>query len=150
MGHIQIAGNLPFPALVLDFVAAAGVSYRAGDTKALLPRDDQYVPNGKYIRPPTATTSQPTEPAEDIPPSTPQAPTTNQLLHQILERLDRQEHKVKLRERRNKRRFTYLNELLMGNYKDPNTSESTSFTSTGSHDGSDCGDAVTSPPFVPD
>ncbi|XP_072082134.1 uncharacterized protein [Arachis hypogaea] len=103
MGHVQIAGNLPFPALVSDLVSAAGVSYRAGDTKAVLPRDDQYVPNGKYIRPPAATTSQPTEPVEDIPSSTPQAPTTNQLLHQILERLDQQERKAKLRERRNKR-----------------------------------------------
>ena len=78
-----------FPALISDLVSAAGVSYRAGDTKAMLPRDDQYVPNGKYIRPPPAATSHPTEPVEDIPSSTPQAPTTDQLLHQILERLDR-------------------------------------------------------------
>ncbi|KAL4275889.1 hypothetical protein AHAS_Ahas20G0152300 [Arachis hypogaea] len=113
----------------------------------MLPRGDQYVPNGKYIRPPAATTSQPTEPAKDIPPSTPQAPTTNQLLHQILERLDRQEHKAKLRERRYKRRFTYLKELLMGKYKDPDTPDSTSFTSTGSHDGPDCGDTATSLPL---
>ncbi|QHN77811.1 uncharacterized protein DS421_19g656050 [Arachis hypogaea] len=40
MGHVQIAGNLPFPALVSDLVLAARVSYRAGDTKAMLPRDD--------------------------------------------------------------------------------------------------------------
>ena len=121
----------------------------------MLPWDDQYVPNGKYIRPPAATTSQPIEPAEDIPPSTPQAPTTTQLLHQILERLDRQEHKAKLRERRNKRRFTYLKELIMGKlkelimgkFKDSDTPDSTSFTSTGSHDVSDYGDTATSPPL---
>ncbi|KAL4315941.1 hypothetical protein AHAS_Ahas15G0235400 [Arachis hypogaea] len=137
MGHVQITSNLPFPALVSDLVSTAGVSYTAGDTKAFLPRDDQYVPNRKYIKPPAATTSQPTEPAEDIPPSTPQ----------ILERLDRQEHKAKLREHRNKHRFTYLKALLLGNYKDPDTSESTSFTSTGSHDDPDGGDTATSPPL---
>ncbi len=108
MGHVQIAGNLPFPALVSDLVSAAGVSYRAGDTKAMLPRDDQYVPNGKYLRLPAATISQPTEPVEDIPSSTPQAPTTAQLLYQILERLDWQEHKAKMREHRNERRFKHL------------------------------------------
>ncbi|KAL4276009.1 hypothetical protein AHAS_Ahas20G0164300 [Arachis hypogaea] len=145
MGHVQIADNLPFPALVLDLISVAKVSYRAGDTKALLSRDDQYVPDGKYIRPPAATTSQPTELAEDIPPSTPQAPTTNQLLHQILERLDQQEYKAKLIERRNQHRFTYLKELLMENYKDPDTPDSASFTSTGSHDGPDGGDTATSP-----
>ncbi|KAL4344925.1 hypothetical protein AHAS_Ahas11G0227100 [Arachis hypogaea] len=90
MGHVQIAGNLPFPALVSDLVSAAGVSYRAGDTKTILMRDDQYVSNGKYIRPPAATTSRPAELAGDILfPSTSQAPSTNQLLLQILERLDR-------------------------------------------------------------
>ena len=71
MGHVQITGNLPFPALVSDLVSAAGVSYRVGDTKAMLPRDDQYIPHGKYLRLLAATTSQPTEPAEDIPPLTP-------------------------------------------------------------------------------
>ncbi|KAL4371603.1 hypothetical protein AHAS_Ahas06G0182300 [Arachis hypogaea] len=81
MGHVQIVGNLPFPALVSDLVSAAGVSYRNGDTRAMLPRSDEYVPNTKYIRPPVATTSQPTESNDDIPPSTPQAPSTNQLLH---------------------------------------------------------------------
>ena len=111
----------------------------------MLPRDDQYVPNGKYLRLPAATISQPTEPVEDIPSSTPQAPTTAQLLHQILEKLDRQEQKAKLRERRNKRRFTYLKELIMGKFKDSDTPDSTSFTSTGSHDGPDCGDTATSP-----
>ncbi|QHO01769.1 uncharacterized protein DS421_13g418010 [Arachis hypogaea] len=147
MGHVQIAGNLPFPALVSDLVSAAGVSYRDGDTKAMLPRDDQYVPNEKYIRLPAATTSQPTELAEDIPPSAPQAPATNQLLHQILEKLDRQEQKTKMRERRNKRRFTYLKELIMEKFKDSDTPDSTSFTSTGSHDGPDCGETTTSPPL---
>ncbi|KAL4391356.1 hypothetical protein AHAS_Ahas03G0236900 [Arachis hypogaea] len=82
MGHVQIAGNLPFPALVLDLVSVAGVSYRAGDTKAILPRDDQYVPNGRYLRPPLTTTSQSTDDAT-IP-----SPSTSQLLHQILKRLD--------------------------------------------------------------
>ena len=91
MEHVQIAGNLPFPALVSDLVSAAGVSYRAGDTKAMLPWDDQYVPNRKYLRLSAATTSQPTEPVKDIPSSTPQASTTEKLLLQIIERLDRQE-----------------------------------------------------------
>ncbi|KAL4381721.1 hypothetical protein AHAS_Ahas04G0161800 [Arachis hypogaea] len=52
-------------------------------------------------------------------------------------------------ERRNKRRFTYLKELIVDNHppeEDPETSDSTSPTSTGSHDDPDCGDAVTSPP----
>ncbi|KAL4276777.1 hypothetical protein AHAS_Ahas20G0241100 [Arachis hypogaea] len=84
---------------------------------------------------------------EDIPPSAPQAPTTTQLLHQILEKLDRQEQKAKLRERRNKRRFTYLKEMIMGKFKDSDTPDSTSFTSTGSHDGPDYGDTATSPPL---
>ena len=152
MGHVQIAGNLPFLTLVSDLVSAVGVSYRAEDTKAMIPRDDQYVPNGKYIRPPAATINRSTEPAEDIPsPTTSQAPSTNQLLHQILERLDRLDRKEKQRERRNKRRFTYLKELLVGNHppeEDPDTPDSTSFTSTGSHDGLDCGDAATSPPLI--
>ncbi|XP_057754390.1 uncharacterized protein LOC130973756 [Arachis stenosperma] len=144
MGHVQIAGNLPFPALVSDLVSAAGVSYRAGDTKAILPRDDQYVPNGRYLRPPLATISQSTDDAADIPPS------TSQLLHQILKRLDQQDQKAKLRERRNHRRFKYLKELLTGNHildEDPGTTDSTSFTNTGSHDGPDCGDTATSPPL---
>ncbi|QHN83381.1 uncharacterized protein DS421_20g704300 [Arachis hypogaea] len=147
MGHVQIVGNLPFPALVSDLVSAAGVSYKAGDTKAMLLRDDQYVPNEKYLRLSAATISQPTEPVEDIPSSTPQAPTTAQLLHQILEKLDRHEQKAKLREHRNKRRFTYLKELIMGKFKDSDTPDSTSFTSTKSHDGPDCGDTATSPPL---
>ncbi|XP_016165055.1 uncharacterized protein LOC107607640 [Arachis ipaensis] len=33
MGHVQITGNLSFPALVSDLVSAAGVSYRTEDTK---------------------------------------------------------------------------------------------------------------------
>ncbi|XP_072079089.1 uncharacterized protein [Arachis hypogaea] len=147
MGHVQIADNLPFPALVSYLVSVAGVSFRAGDTKAMLPRDDQYVPNGKYIRPPPATTSHPTKLVADISSSTPQAPTTDQLLHQILKRLDRQEHKAKMRERRNKHRFTYLKELILGKFKDSDTPDSTSFTSTGSHDGPDYGDTATSPPL---
>ncbi|XP_016166297.1 uncharacterized protein LOC107608997 [Arachis ipaensis] len=82
------------PAIYL--VSAAGVSYRAGDTKAMIPRDDQIVPNGKYIRPPVVTASRPAEPAKDIPtPSTSQSPSTNQLLHQIIERLDRLDRKGK-------------------------------------------------------
>ena len=80
MEHVQITGNLPFPALVSDLVSAAGVFYRAGDTKAVLPRDDQYVPNGKYLRLSAATTSLPTTPVEDNPFSTPQASTTEKLL----------------------------------------------------------------------
>ncbi|KAL4350522.1 hypothetical protein AHAS_Ahas10G0150400 [Arachis hypogaea] len=75
MGHVQIAGNLPFPALVSDLVSAAGVSYRAGDTKAILPLDDQYVSSGRYLRTPLATTSQSTEDVA-VPP-----PSTSQLLH---------------------------------------------------------------------
>ncbi|KAL4337815.1 hypothetical protein AHAS_Ahas12G0147900 [Arachis hypogaea] len=71
MGYVQIAGNLPFLALISDLVSAAGVSYRSGDTKAMLPWDDQYVPNGKYLKPPAATTNLPTAPVEDIPSSTP-------------------------------------------------------------------------------
>ncbi|KAL4374215.1 hypothetical protein AHAS_Ahas05G0159500 [Arachis hypogaea] len=99
MGHVQIAGNLFFPALFSDLVSAARVSYRAGDTKAILPRDDQYVPNGRYLRPPLATTSQSTEDAA-VPP-----PSMSQLLHQLLKRLDQQNQKAKLQERRNHRRF---------------------------------------------
>ncbi|KAL4287105.1 hypothetical protein AHAS_Ahas19G0152900 [Arachis hypogaea] len=51
-------------------------------------------------------------------------------------------------ERCNKRRLTYLKELIVGNHppeEDPETPDSTSPTSTGSHDNPDCGDAVTSP-----
>ncbi|KAL4306604.1 hypothetical protein AHAS_Ahas16G0194900 [Arachis hypogaea] len=105
----------------------------------------QYVPNGKYLRLPAATTSLPTTPVEDNPSLTPQAPTTDELLQQIIKRLDRQEHKAKLRDRRNNRRFKHLRELLRGDCKDSDTLESTSFTSTGSHDGPDCGDTATSP-----
>ncbi|KAL4371518.1 hypothetical protein AHAS_Ahas06G0173800 [Arachis hypogaea] len=112
----------------------------------ILPRNDQYISNGKYIRPPAATTSQPPEPAKNIPsPSTSQAPPTNQLLHQILERLDRLDRQRKQRERHNKRRFTYLKELLVGNHPPEEDPDSTSFTSTGSHDSPACGDTVTSP-----
>ncbi|KAL4329161.1 hypothetical protein AHAS_Ahas13G0272400 [Arachis hypogaea] len=51
-------------------------------------------------------------------------------------------------EHRNKRRFTYLKELIVDNHlpeEDPETPNSTSPTSTGSHDDPDCGDAVTNP-----
>ncbi|KAL4315706.1 hypothetical protein AHAS_Ahas15G0211900 [Arachis hypogaea] len=143
MGHVQIAGNLPFPALVSNLVSAAGVSYRARDTKAVLPRDDQYVPNGKYLKLPAATTSLLTTSVEDNPSSTPQAPTTDELLQQIIERLDRQEQKAKMRERR----FKHLKELLKGHFKDSDTPDSTSFTITGSYNGPDCGDTATSPPL---
>ncbi|KAL4391372.1 hypothetical protein AHAS_Ahas03G0238500 [Arachis hypogaea] len=64
--------------------------------------------------------------------------------------LDRQDQKANLRERRNQRRFTYLMKLLIGNHppdKDPDTPDSTSFTSTRSHDGPDSGDTATSPPL---
>ena len=66
---------------------------------------------------------------------------------QILERLDRQDQRATRMERRNQRRFTYLKELIMGKFKDLDTLDSTSFTSTGSHDGPDCGDTATSPPL---
>ena len=65
--------------MVSDLVSAAGVSYRAGNTKAMLPRDDQYVPNGKYLRLSAATTSRRPAPVEDIPSSTPQAPTIDEI-----------------------------------------------------------------------
>ncbi|KAL4329190.1 hypothetical protein AHAS_Ahas13G0275300 [Arachis hypogaea] len=103
----------------------------------------------KYIRPPAATINRSTKPAEDIPsPTTSQAPSTNQLLLQIIQKLDRLEEKGKQMEHRNKRRFIYLKELIIGNHppkEDPDTPDSTSFTSTGSHDGPDGGDAATSP-----
>ncbi|KAL4322031.1 hypothetical protein AHAS_Ahas14G0169800 [Arachis hypogaea] len=53
-------------------------------------------------------------------------------------------------ERRNKRRFTYLKELIVGNHppkKNPDTPDCTLPTSTGSHDDPDCGDAVTNSPL---
>ncbi|KAL4329515.1 hypothetical protein AHAS_Ahas13G0307800 [Arachis hypogaea] len=53
-------------------------------------------------------------------------------------------------EHRNKHRFTYLKELIVGNYppeEEPDTPDSTLPTSTGSHDDPDCGYAVTNPPF---
>ncbi|KAL4343849.1 hypothetical protein AHAS_Ahas11G0119500 [Arachis hypogaea] len=85
MGHVQIAGNLPFPALVSDLVSTAGVSSRSGDTKVMIPIADQYVPNGKYIRPPVPSANRPDDPSLDPPPSstlpssTPQAPSTHQM-----------------------------------------------------------------------
>ena len=151
IGHVQIAGNLPFPALVSDLVSAARVFYKAGDTKTMIPQDDQYLPNGKYIRPTATTTSRTVEPAEDVtPPSTSQELSTNQLLLQIIQRLDRLDWQEKRRERRNKRQFTYLKELIVGNYppeEEPDTPDSTLPTSTGSHDNHDGRDAVTSPPL---
>ncbi|KAL4299252.1 hypothetical protein AHAS_Ahas17G0082300 [Arachis hypogaea] len=51
-------------------------------------------------------------------------------------------------EHRNKRQFTYLKELIVGNHppeEEPDTPDSASSTRTGSHDNPDCGDAVTSP-----
>ncbi|KAL4371540.1 hypothetical protein AHAS_Ahas06G0176000 [Arachis hypogaea] len=109
----------------------------------MLPRDDQYVPNRKYIRPTAAPTSRTEDPARDIlSPSVSQAPSTNQLLRQILQRLDRKEH-------RNKCQFTYLKELIVGNHpptEELETLDSTSTTSTGSHADLDCGDDVTRPP----
>ncbi|PWG67973.1 hypothetical protein DF186_26045, partial [Enterococcus hirae] len=75
---------------------AAGISHRTENTKTTLPRNNQYIPNGKYLRLSAATTNQPTEPVEDIPSSTPQTPTTDKLLQQIIEKLDRQKHKTKM------------------------------------------------------
>ncbi|KAL4276270.1 hypothetical protein AHAS_Ahas20G0190400 [Arachis hypogaea] len=49
---------------------------------------------------------------------------------------------------RNKRRLTYLKELIIGNYppkEDPETPDSTAPTSTGSPDDPNGGDPVTSP-----
>ncbi|KAL4337601.1 hypothetical protein AHAS_Ahas12G0126500 [Arachis hypogaea] len=54
-------------------------------------------------------------------------------------------------ERRNKRRLTYLKELIVGNHppkEAPETLDSTSPTSTGNHIDTNCGDAVTSPPLL--
>ncbi|KAL4294044.1 hypothetical protein AHAS_Ahas18G0188700 [Arachis hypogaea] len=51
---------------------------------------------------------------------------------------------------RNKCQFTYLKELIVGNHppkEEPDTPDSTSPTSTRSHDNPDDGDAVTSPPL---
>ena len=53
-------------------------------------------------------------------------------------------------ELRNKHQFTYLKELIVGHHppkEDPDTPDSTLFTSTGSHDGPDGGDAATSHPL---
>ncbi|KAL4293931.1 hypothetical protein AHAS_Ahas18G0177400 [Arachis hypogaea] len=53
-------------------------------------------------------------------------------------------------EHRNKHRFTYLKELIVGNHppeEDLDTPDSTLPTSTESHDRPDCGDAVTNPPL---
>ncbi|KAL4329949.1 hypothetical protein AHAS_Ahas13G0351200 [Arachis hypogaea] len=52
-----------------------------------------------------------------------------------------------MREHHNKRRFTYLKELIMGKFKDSDIPDSTSFTSIGSHDGPDYGDTATSLPL---
>ncbi|KAL4315932.1 hypothetical protein AHAS_Ahas15G0234500 [Arachis hypogaea] len=52
---------------------------------------------------------------------------------------------------RNKRQLTYLKELIIGNHpleEDPDTPDSTSSTSTGSHDNPNCGDVATSPPLL--
>ena len=65
------------------------------------------------------------------------------MLQQILEKLDRHELKAKMRERR----FKHLKELLKGRFRDSDTPDSTSCTSTGSHDGPDDGDTTTSPPL---
>ncbi|KAL4373130.1 hypothetical protein AHAS_Ahas05G0051000 [Arachis hypogaea] len=115
----------------------------------MLPWDDQYVPSGKYIRPLVVSATK--DPAIDIPsPSTSQAPSTNQLLLQILQRLDRQGWQMERIEHRNKRRFTYLKKLIVGHYppkEDPETPDSTSPTSTGSHDDPDYGETATSAPL---
>ena len=86
-------GQLTFSRLGLRSCLSSRSLLQSWDTKAMLPRDDQYVPNGKYLRPPAATTSLPTAPVEDTPSSTTQAPTTDALLRQIIERLDHKNRK---------------------------------------------------------
>ncbi|KAL4329343.1 hypothetical protein AHAS_Ahas13G0290600 [Arachis hypogaea] len=85
MEHVHIPGNLSFPALVLDLVSIAGVFYRARNTKVMIPRAEQYVPNGKYIRLPVPSASRPARTSLDTPPpftppsSTPPAPPIHQM-----------------------------------------------------------------------
>ncbi|KAL4328146.1 hypothetical protein AHAS_Ahas13G0170900 [Arachis hypogaea] len=81
-----------------------------------------------------------------------QAPSTNQLLLQILQRLDRLDRQAKRMECHNKCRLTHLKELIIGNHppeEDPETPDFTLPTSTESHDDPNCGDAVTNPPLLP-
>jgi len=157
MGHVQIAGNLPFPALVSDLVSAVGVPYRAGDITVMIPRTDQYVPNGKYIRQPAPSASQPagrpldTPPPSTPPSSTPQEPSTHQMFLQILERFDRQDRRMEQMERRNKRRYNYLKELIIGTHPplaQTDTPDSPSSSSTGSLGQPDSGGDASSPTLL--
>ncbi|XP_072054418.1 uncharacterized protein [Arachis hypogaea] len=70
--------------------------FRAGDVKTMIPRDDEFVLNGKYIRPPAPPVSRNENPSFDIPlsfappSSTPHAPppSTHQLLLELIEKVD--------------------------------------------------------------
>ncbi|KAL4344636.1 hypothetical protein AHAS_Ahas11G0198200 [Arachis hypogaea] len=55
MGRIHAKGNLPFPALVTDLVAAAGVPRETKDRRAMILMDGDVVPNGRYLYPPVDT-----------------------------------------------------------------------------------------------
>ncbi|QHO19829.1 uncharacterized protein DS421_11g332470 [Arachis hypogaea] len=137
MSQVQIVGNLPFPALVTDFVSAAEVSYRAPAPPVSRNEDLSFE-----------------APSSSAPPSsTPHAPppSTHQLLLKILEKVDRQGWWIEQIERRNKRRYNYLKELIDCTHpplEEPDTPESTSDHSMERHDEPDSGSDDSNPTLL--
>ncbi|KAL4337579.1 hypothetical protein AHAS_Ahas12G0124300 [Arachis hypogaea] len=159
MGRVQIAGNLPFPAFVIDLVSTVGVSYWAGDTRTMIPRDDEFMPNGKYIRPSMPYVSRNEDPSFDAPSSstppssTPHAPPppTNQLLLEIPDKLDWQGRQIEQIEHRNKCQYNYLKELVSCTYtppEEPDTPKSTLNNSMESHEEQDSGSDDSNPTLL--
>jgi len=67
IGQVHARGNLPFPTLVSDLVAATGVPREAMDTKAIILAKGDVVPSGKYLQLPMNNSSLDIAPQPTIP-----------------------------------------------------------------------------------
>ncbi|KAL4337443.1 hypothetical protein AHAS_Ahas12G0110700 [Arachis hypogaea] len=92
MGCVHTKGNLPFPALVTDLIAAAGVPQEGKDVKETISAKDNIVLSGKYLKPPAGTANLDIAIPFDIP-TTSSAPqkSSHQLLVELTQKVDRYE-----------------------------------------------------------
>ncbi|XP_020973232.1 uncharacterized protein LOC110269698 [Arachis ipaensis] len=130
MGRIHTKGNLPFPAMVTELVAAAGVHRETKDRRTSIPVEGDVIPTKRCLKPPEVTKDigLPTPTRNTTTSSTPQKSAT-QRLEDLHKKLDRYE-------RRNQRRYAHVKKLLSivtPPMEDPDISTSTA-TSSGSTD----------------
>jgi len=139
MSQVHDRGNLPFPALVSDLVAAAGVSWEVKDKKIMVPAKGDVVPSRKYLYLPMNKPSLDMAPPLLFPSSSSSPPLrcTHQRIEDLHRKLDRYE-------RRNHRWYTYIKKLLhcvVPSMEEPEIFTSTSNPSDESFDGGDSEDS---------